>query len=56
MKPRTLALGSRLDRYVLQLYALSYAAAFFLVVGLFLILDMATHLDDYLAPDRKSVV
>ncbi len=40
----------RIDRYVARLFVLSYLTAFFLVVGLFLILDMATKLDDYLQP------
>ena len=46
----SLVLGGRLDRYVARLFVLSYLAAFFLVVGLFLVIDMATNLDDYLAP------
>jgi len=54
MRFRSLPLGARLDRYVLGLFGVSYLAAFFLVVGLFLILDMATHLDDYLAPDKAG--
>ncbi len=54
MSPRELFFGSRLDRYVARLFALSYVAAFFLVVGLFLIIDMATNLDDYLAPDARG--
>ena len=44
----------RLDRYVAQLFCLSYLTAFFLVVGLFLIIDMATNLDDYLAADETG--
>ncbi len=55
MRPRALAFGSRLDRYVARLFALSYLAAFFLVVGLFLIIDMATNLDDYLARDEQGI-
>jgi lipopolysaccharide export system permease protein len=54
MKPRALPLASRLDRYVARLFALSYLAAFLLVVGLFLILDMATNLDDYLTTDKSG--
>jgi lipopolysaccharide export system permease protein len=54
MRPRTLPFPSRLDRYVARLFALSYAAAFFLVVGLFVILDMATNLDEYVAPDKSG--
>lgn len=44
---RGLRIGGRLDRYVGGLFVSSYATAFLLVVGLFLILDMATNLDDY---------
>ncbi|NOT30593.1 MAG: LptF/LptG family permease [Planctomycetes bacterium] len=54
MRPRALPFLGRLDRYVARLFALSYAASFFLVVGLFVILDMATNLDDYLAPDKTG--
>jgi lipopolysaccharide export system permease protein len=54
MRPRALPFASRLDRYVARLFALSYGAAFFLVVGLFVIIDMATNLDEYLAPDKTG--
>jgi lipopolysaccharide export system permease protein len=54
MKARALPLGSRLDRYVTQLFVLSYLAAFFLVVGLFVIIHMATNLDGYLSPDKTG--
>ncbi len=54
MRPRALPFPSRLDRYVARLFALSYGAAFFLVVGLFVILDMATNLDEYLTPDKTG--
>ena len=54
MRPRGLPFPCRLDRYVAWLFTLSYAAAFFLVVGLFVIIDMATNLDDYLAPDKSG--
>lgn len=43
-----------LDRYVARLFGLSYLTAFFLVVGLFLIIDMATNLDDYLSADAEG--
>jgi lipopolysaccharide export system permease protein len=56
MRPRALPLASRLDGYVARLFTLSYLAAFLLVVGLFLILDMATNLDDYLAADKSGYV
>ena len=45
---RGLKIGGRLDRYVGRLYLASYATAFLVMIGLFLILDMASNLDDYL--------
>jgi lipopolysaccharide export LptBFGC system permease protein LptF len=42
-------LGS-LDLYVGKLFLSSYATALLLVVGLFWVLDLATHLDDFLDP------
>jgi len=45
---RSLPLGSRLDRYVGWHFISSYAAAMMLMTGLFLIMDMASHLDDFL--------
>jgi lipopolysaccharide export system permease protein len=50
MRQRALKLGGRLDRYVGSLYLASYATAFLTVVGLFLILDLASNLDRYLDP------
>ena len=50
MTRRGLRIGGRLDRYVGGLFVSSYATAFFLVVGLFLILDMASNLDGYVEP------
>lgn len=47
---RRLALGGHLDRYVGSLFFASYATAFLLVVGLFLVLDMASNIDDFLEP------
>ncbi|MFN0243981.1 MAG: LptF/LptG family permease [Planctomycetota bacterium] len=47
MSRRGLKIGGRLDRYVATLFVSSYATAFFLVVGLFLILDMASNLDEH---------
>ena len=52
-KGRLRALGF-IDRYVLRLFASSYLAAFFLVVGLFLIIDMALNLDGILAADESG--
>ena len=54
MRLRELPFPGRLDRYVAWLFTLSYAAAFFLVVGLFVIIDMATNLDEYVAPDKSG--
>ena len=56
MRPRNLQFPSRLDRYVTRLFAVSYGSAFFLVVGLILIIDMATNLDGYLTPDKEGHV
>jgi lipopolysaccharide export system permease protein len=47
-------IGGLLDRYVARLFFLSYLAAFFLVVGLFLIVDMAVNLDEYLRADEAG--
>ena len=45
---RGLLIGGRLDVYVGRLFLASYATAFLVMIGLFLILDMASNLDDYL--------
>ena len=37
-----------MDRYVAGLFALSYATAFFLVVGLYVVVDLSINLDEYL--------
>jgi len=47
MKCGGLLVGGRLDRYVARLFGLSYLSAFLLVVGLYLVVDMAANLDDY---------
>ncbi|MFT7668840.1 MAG: lipopolysaccharide export system permease protein [Planctomycetota bacterium] len=47
---RRLALGGILDRYVGWTFATSYATALFIVMGLFIIMDLATNLDDFLEP------
>ena len=54
MRIGVLAVGGRLDRYVARLFVLSYLAAFFLVVGLFLIMDMAVNLDEYMRPEESG--
>ena len=53
---RTLPLGSRLDRYVAGHFVGSYATAMLLMTGLFLVMDMASHLDDFLEtwPDGST--
>jgi lipopolysaccharide export system permease protein len=47
---RRLALGGRLDRYVGWTFTSSYLTALFVVMGLFVIMDMTQHLDYYLEP------
>jgi lipopolysaccharide export system permease protein len=44
-----LRLGGRLDRYVAELFVSSYAVAILLIVGIFLIVDMTSNLDNYMA-------
>lgn len=51
-----LVLGGRLDRYVLSLFLGSYAVALLIVVGLFLIMNLARNLDEFLQPDETGVV
>lgn len=51
---RHLKIGGRLDRYVARLFGLSYLTAFFLVVGLFVIIDMTANLEDYLEPGEDG--
>ncbi|MBM3978104.1 MAG: YjgP/YjgQ family permease [Planctomycetes bacterium] len=47
---QALLVGGHADRYVARLYAASYLTAFLLIVGLFLILDLSTNLDEYVKP------
>ena len=47
---RRLAIGGRIDRYVGLLFVSSYFAAFLMVVGLFLVVDMSGRLDEFLTP------
>ncbi|MFT4647826.1 MAG: lipopolysaccharide export system permease protein [Glaciecola sp.] len=56
MKRRHLPFMGRMDRYVLGHFVGSYATALFLLLGLFLIMDMASNLDDYLevGPDGTA--
>ena len=49
-----LKIGGQLDRYVIRLFAFSYLTAFLLVVGLFLIIDVAASLDTFVAPDDEG--
>ncbi len=45
---RRLPLGCRLDRYVASHFLRSYLLAMLLMTGLFMVIDMASNLDDYL--------
>ncbi len=47
---RRLPLFGRLDRYVISHFVGSYCTALFLLLGLFLIMDLTSNLDDYLEP------
>ena len=49
VRRRLKALG-RLDRYTANLFVSSYLTALLLVVGLFWVLDLASHLDDFFEP------
>ncbi|MFT5051100.1 MAG: lipopolysaccharide export system permease protein [Chlamydiales bacterium] len=40
----------RLDRYTARLFVTSYSTALLLVVGLFWVLDLAAHIDDFFEP------
>lgn len=51
---RSLKLGGRLDRYVGSLFISSYATALFMIVGLFLVLDLAGKVDEYIEPMRDG--
>jgi len=54
MRVGYLRVGGRLDRYVARLFLLSYLAAFFLVVGLMVIMDMAVQIDEIVQPDEAG--
>jgi len=54
MRTRALRIGGRLDLYVTRLFLSSYATAFFVVVGLYFILDFTTFIDDYLEPMKDG--
>ena len=51
-----LRLGGRLDRYVAELFVGSYAVALLLVVGIFVIINLASNIDEYLraGPDGST--
>lgn len=51
---RRMAIGGHLDRYVARQFAGAYVVAALVVVGLFLIVDLAGHVDDYLEPDASG--
>lgn len=44
-----------LDRYVGRLFLSAYLVALMMIVGLYLVVDMATNLDDYLKPNDRGV-
>jgi len=48
MKNRRFALGGHLDRYVSSIFIASWATSFLVVVGLFLIMDLAQNFDEFL--------
>ena len=50
MISRRLPLMGRMDRYVISHFVGSYGTALFLLLGLFLIMDLTSNLDDYLEP------
>jgi lipopolysaccharide export system permease protein len=54
MNTRRLKIGGHIDRYVGSLFLSSYATALFLVVGLFLILDLASNLDEFIEPMKDG--
>jgi len=54
MNTRRLKIGGHIDRYVGSLFLASYATALFLVVGLFLILDLASNLDEFIEPMKDG--
>lgn len=56
MSSRRLKLGGRLDRYVAELFVGSYAVALLLVVGIFVIINLASNLDEYLQPGPDGAV
>ncbi|MHC4377034.1 MAG: LptF/LptG family permease [Planctomycetota bacterium] len=51
---RRMALGGRLDRYVGGIFLGAFGVALLLVVGLFLIVDLAGNLDDYLGREGQT--
>ena len=50
-EPRRLALLGRLDRYVLRIFLSALVVSAIVVVGLYLVVDLATNLDDFLAAE-----
>lgn len=48
VRRRPLPLGGRLDRYVFAHFVQSYLTAMLLMTGLFMVIDMASNLDNYL--------
>ena len=54
MISRRLPLFGRLDRYVVSHFIGSYGTALFMLLGLFLIMDLTSNLDDYLEGDGQG--
>ncbi|HKX45629.1 MAG TPA: LptF/LptG family permease [Planctomycetota bacterium] len=54
LAPRRLALGGLLDRYVGQIFWAAYALTALVVLGLYLVVDLATNLEEYVRPDASG--
>lgn len=54
MNRKHLKFAGTLDRYVGALFVTSYATALLVVVGLFLVLDLASNVDEYLEPFKDG--
>ncbi|QDU66900.1 LptF/LptG family permease [Engelhardtia mirabilis] len=54
MPRRRLALFGILDRYVAKLFLSAYLVALMMIVGLYLVVDLASNLDDYLRPNDQG--
>jgi len=54
VRARRGALFGRLDRYVVRHFVAAYLVSALVVVGLFLIVDLASNIDDYLEPNTAG--